>query len=149
MRVSRRDKRRGAAMIEFAIVAIPMFMLIFGCIEFARVSMMESLAQNAAYEAARHVMVAGARKSEAEAEANRILGYLGTRDAEVTVTPEDPTGAAQSGIDANTAKVTVRIRIPMDKNVIYLNRFTKDVTIEKVTTLTTERYSGYFDGNGS
>ena len=134
-------------MVEFAIVAIPMFMLIFGCIEFARVSMMESLAQNAAYEAARHVIVAGAEKQEAEAEANRILSFLGTRDAEVTVTPEDPSGAAQSGIDEHTARVSVRVRIPMDKNVIYLNRFTKDVVIEKETTQTTERYSGFFDGN--
>ena len=148
MSVSRNSDRRGAAMIEFAFVAIPLFMLIFGCIEFARVSMMESLAQNAAYEAARHVIVAGATTAEAEAEANRILGILGTREARVEIRPEDPTGVVQSSIDENTARVTVSVNIPMEKNVIYLNRFTKDVVIEKVTTLTTERYAGYFDGAG-
>ena len=137
--------RRGAAMIEFAIVAIPMFMLIFGCIEFARVSMMESLAQNASYEAARHVIVPGATAQEAEAEARRILGFLGTRQATVEIEPEDTSGSVQSSIDELTTRVTVRIRIPMDKNVIYLNRFTNDVVIEKATTLTTERYSGFFD----
>ena len=109
--------------------------------------MIESLAQNAAYEAARHVIVAGASKTEAQNEANRILGYLGTRNAVITVTPRDQLGTAQSTIDEDTATVSVNVRVPMEQNVIYLNRFTKNVVIEKETVLTTERYSGYYDGS--
>ncbi len=148
-RKNKNARRKGATMVEFAVCAVPFFLLIFTCIEFSRFSMMESLAQDAAYEAARHVIVAGAKKSDAVERAHEILSILGTREADVSVTATDINGKVQSEIDDETGGVSVMVKIPMSKNCSFLARFTNDIVLTKETTLTTERYSGYYDSSSS
>ena len=143
-----RPKRRGATTVEFALIVVPMFTLVFACIEFSRVAMIESMAEDAAYAAGRHVIVAGAKKAEAVAEANRLLALLGTRDVDVVVTPYDET-TEQNEIDDNTDEVKVEITIPISSNTLFISRFTGDVVITKTSTMKTERYKGYYDGASS
>ena len=67
--------RLGTTSVEFAIVA-PVFVFVIAvCGEFARLSMMRNLAQNAAYEAARYVMAEGAKVSDGIARA--LVGFDG------------------------------------------------------------------------
>ena len=67
--IRRRNKRRvrrdGAAVVEFAISASVLFLIIMGCVELCRMSMLRNLAQDACYEAARYSMVEGATTDEA------------------------------------------------------------------------------------
>ncbi len=52
--------RKGATVVEFAIVANLLMIMILTCMEFARLNMTRNLAQDAAYFAARYALVPGA-----------------------------------------------------------------------------------------
>jgi len=139
-------QRRGAAIVEFALVSIVFFVTVFTCIEFTRFNMIQHLAEDAAYESARMCMVQGAVKQEAIDEANRILGVLGVSSISVTVTPS-MNGTDQSEIDDDTTQITVDISIPMSSNTFFVPRFLGDFNIESTTTLAFESYNGYYDGS--
>ena len=57
----RKQKRTGAAAVEFAFVAPVVFLFVFAAFEFMRVSMLQSAADVASYEACREVIVPGAK----------------------------------------------------------------------------------------
>ena len=141
-----RSPRRGVAAVEFAIVAIPFFIMIFACIEFARVGMIESMAEDAAFQAARDAMVIGSVKAEARAEATSVLAVMGVKSASVDIHAEEADGTAQAELTDDTALIRVTVRIPMSANSLWLGMFTNDVVLEKTCTVTAERYKGYYDG---
>jgi len=140
-----RRSRRGAAVVEFALVGSVFFVTVFSCIEFTRVSMIQHLAEDAAYEAARLCMVHGAVKQEGIDEANRLLGSLGVSSASVTVSPVAD-GVSQTEINDETTQVTIDIAIPMASNTFFVPRWLGDFNIESTTTLAFEKYSGHYDG---
>ena len=137
--------RRGAAVVEFAVVATVFFVTVSTCMEFARFNMIQHLAEDAAYEAARMCMVQGAVSQEGIDEANRILGSLGVSSVDVTVTPSVE-GTTQSEINDDTTQVRVDISIPMNENAFFVPKFLEGFDIESTTTLTFESYNGYYDG---
>ncbi len=146
----RQNDRSGASIVEFAVVAGPMFIMIFGLIEFTRVCMMCGIAEDSCYMACRHVIVPGATVQEAIDRGNEVLAVMGTRGATFTVTPHDIRNAAQAGgIDEDTASITVDLAIPMADNVLAVGRWTRGITIRKSCTMTTERYAGFFDGSSA
>ncbi len=65
MRANNRGKarRKGAAVIEFAVIAPLLFLLIFGMIEFGRAMMSLEIMTNAAREGARHGVLNGSTNS--------------------------------------------------------------------------------------
>lgn len=86
-----RARRRGAATVEFAIVAPLLFLLVLGIIEFGRLMMVQEILTNGAREAARQAVLPTATKSEVEQvvknymDANQISGYtLQTTDPATT-----------------------------------------------------------------
>ena len=120
-------RRRGAAAVEFAIVAPIFFMLVIASLEFGRVNIIRHTADQAAYEAARHAMVPGATAAEATAKANSMLKVIGARDAKIKIVgPTDKT-------------VTVTIDVPMASNGWITPKFSKTKTIRATSTLKTER----------
>ncbi|TWT31180.1 TadE-like protein [Posidoniimonas corsicana] len=125
--------RRGAVVVEFAIIAPVFFMVIFAMFEFSRLNVLRHTADNAAYEAARLAIVPGATAADAENEANRILRIVGARDAVVTVTP--------AVIDRSTTEVTVEVAVPLNTNGLVTPRFTRGRTLQSRSTLRTERVS--------
>lgn len=129
------NRRRGATMVEFAIVAPIFLILLFGAFEFSRLNMMRSTASNAAYEAARLSMVPGATSAEATAEAQRILAVLGTRNASVTINP--------GTVSATDEEITVTITIPFADNAFMIPVFVGNMNIVAQSTLKTERYRGF------
>ena len=148
-RSPQKKKRSGATLVEFAVVAGPMFMMIFGLIEFTRVCMMSGLAEDACYAACRDVIVPGAVVQEAIDEGNAVLAILGTKGSTITVTPRDIANTAQTEIDEDTASVTVDLTIPMAQNLLFVGRWTSGVNLQKSCTMTTERYAGFFDGTAA
>ena len=138
-KIRNRQKRRGASAVEFAMVAPAFLIVIFSCIEFSRISKMRNLTQNAAYEAARLVIIEGSTNQDAIDEANLILSRLGTSGAVINVND----GAE---ITFETSEVTVRIEIPMSENSLVFPQIYNDKRIVSEVTLNTERYRGFFDG---
>ncbi len=126
------EKRRGTTMVEFAVVAPVFFIFMFAAMEFAHLNTLRNTAHNAAYEAARAAVIPGANQAKAEAEAQRILAAVGTRQFDITVT----------SITDASEEVTVTIDIPYADNAIMIPWFTGSVNIHSETTLKTERYTG-------
>lgn len=130
----RPGRRHGATIPEFALVVPVFFVLLFAGIEFSVISTIRSTANNAAYEAARKLVIPGAVASTGVDEATQIMAIVGVRNLTVTVTPPV--------IDDETAEVTVDISIPYSDNAIITPWFTGNVTINSQAKLRTERYGG-------
>lgn len=147
----KRSPHRGATAVEFAMVA-PVFVIVIAvCGEFARLSMMRNLAQNAAYEAARFVITEGATVEVGIAHANQILSRVGTANATVTINGSDGVadddGNVNNQIQFNTQTVRCSITIPLKENsAIIPSYFFGETKIEAAMTLRTERYRGFYDG---
>src|SRR5258705_13186240 len=123
--------RRGAVAVEFAITAPIFFLFLLASFEFGWLNVIRHTADNAAYEAARAVVVPGATAAEATAKATSILNVVGARGAKIQITP--------ANITASTTEVTVAIDIPMSSNGLITPRFTGKTTLHSQSTLKTER----------
>lgn len=102
---SYRKKRRGAAAVEFAIVAPVFFLLVFGMVEFGRMVMVQQVITNAAREGARRAVLDGATTSAVETTVEDYLTAGSISGAEVDVDPSPPTDAEYG--DPVTVTVTV------------------------------------------
>jgi|SRR3954451_5284085 len=136
MSVQHLDKKRlqgrvGAVAVEFAITAPIFFLFLLAAFEFGWLNVIRHTADNAAYEAARSVIVPGASAAEATAKATSILNVVGARGANIKITP--------SIITSSTTQVTVAVDIPMKSNGLITPRFTGKTTLHSESTLKTER----------
>lgn len=130
-RPKQKKQRTGATAVEFAIVAPVFFLILFAMFEFSHVNVLRHTADNAAYEASRVAIIPGATAADAVAEANRLLTVVGTRNANVTVTPPV--------IDESVDQVTVSVDVPMSRNSLIMSRFMTNSTLHSESTLRTER----------
>ena len=135
-----RVSRDGANLTEMALIFPFFLLLVFSCLEFARLSMMRNLTQDAAYYAARTAMVPGASVEEAEAEAERILSFLGTDSANVTIN-----GSSGGTLDDDSDVIEVTVVVPLDQNTLLFPQFTQGMTFESTARMRTERYDGFYD----
>jgi len=99
-----RRSRSGAAIIEFALLAPVLFMLILGMIEFGRVLMVAQLLTDAAREGGRQAVLAGSNTDKVTSTVDTFLTNAGVNGAHTAVSP-DPATANQG--DAITVTVTV------------------------------------------
>ncbi len=118
----RKSSRRGAAVLEMALVLPIFFMVVLGIIEFGRAMMVGQMVTNAAREATRLAIVDGSTNSNVEDWVEEFLNSaLGVNAADVTVDidvtaapgnddPLDEIGNAQS-----RDLVTVAVSVPFDK----------------------------------
>ena len=126
-----RGDRRGVSMVEFSLVVPVFLMILFAGFEFSRICLVRNAAHNAAYQAARRVMVPGATVADAQAEATRLLSIFGVNSFTLTVNPSPITLAAD--------RVTVSINIPASQCGWITPRFTNSLTIRAGSTLRAER----------
>jgi Flp pilus assembly protein TadG len=98
--------RRGAAMVEFAVVAPIFFLMVLGMIEFGRAMMVQALLTNAAQQGARAGSLDGAQASDVTAAVNSYLAAGGISGATSTATPSPPSSALPG------SDVTVQVSIP-------------------------------------
>ncbi len=87
-RTSRRARRRrGATVVEFALVAPLLILLIFGMFEFGRMMMVEQILTNAAREGARRAILEQSTATEVETIVSDYLTGSSVSGATVTVDP--------------------------------------------------------------
>lgn len=129
-----RKPRRGAAAVEFAICANIFFVLIFTCMEFARMNMIRNLAQDAAYFAARQAMVPGATVQEAIDAADDVMGMMTASGYTVDV----------EELGSDTPNVVVTVTVDFDEIALFAPMFLPNATIQTTARIATERYDGFF-----
>ena len=85
----RRQRRRGAAAVEFALVAIPFLILVFTMVEFGRFVMIYQILTDAAREGARQAVVESATPDDVETAVQNLLDKCTLSKATVSVSPSD------------------------------------------------------------
>jgi Flp pilus assembly protein TadG len=125
--------RHGTTIVELAIVAPILFMLLFGAIDFSRANAIRNTTENAAYEAARRIIVPGSTTQQACDAANHILDILSIKNASIAVTP--------AVIDNSTKQVSVTVSVPLASNLYAMNQFLNASTITRTCTLTREQFA--------
>jgi Flp pilus assembly protein TadG len=86
-RRNRVRNRRGSTAVEFALVAIPLFMFVFASIEFGRAMLGLQSMEESARAGCRAAVVEGATTEEVEAEVARILRASGIAKYNVAIEP--------------------------------------------------------------
>ena len=104
---SKRRQRRGAAAVEFAIVAPLFIMLVFGMIEFGRMVMIQQVLTNASREGARRAVVDGATIEDAK---DVVEQY--SASSSITVPRENITVSPDPAVAKNGDPITVSVSIP-------------------------------------
>jgi len=130
--VRKRRLRKGAVLVEFALTAPILFLVVFAAIEFSRVNTIRHSVANAAYEGARRGIVPGATATDARDAALAILNAVCVRNVEVTVEP--------SVITAGTSEITMTIDVPLDQNGWITPKFFKGDVLKSSCTLAREKY---------
>jgi Flp pilus assembly protein TadG len=105
-----RRNRRGAAAVEFAVVAPVFFLMVFGMIEFGRAIMVKQVVTNASREGAR-LAVLDSPSPTASTVVSTVKNYMqnagvSATAATVTINPSEPTTAGYG------QPVTVTVQIP-------------------------------------
>lgn len=101
--------RRGAALVEFAIVAPVLLLLVMGMIEYGRLVMVQQVITNASREGARQGTLEGATTASVTTTVNQFLAASRIHGAVVTVTPNPPSSAAFGN------PVTVAVQVPFSE----------------------------------
>lgn len=131
------QNRRGATTVELAAVLPVFLLLVFGCMEFSRISLIRSLGSNACYEAARASMVTGATEERAREIVDGVLGRLAIDGADTTVTFVDRNGNP-TDFDGSQ-RITVAVSIPYAENNPILPSNFSNITFDSEITLWTSR----------
>lgn len=87
------NRRRGAALIEFAFVAPVFFLMVLGIFEFGRAMMVQALLAGAAQQGARAGALNGAQASDVTTAVNNYLSAGGISGASTSVSPTPPSSA--------------------------------------------------------
>jgi Flp pilus assembly protein TadG len=91
----RKARRRGATTVELAVVAIPLFLLVFATIEFGRAMMSVQSLEEAARAGCRAAILRGATGEDVEGEVIRVLGAAGIANYTVSIVPSQLSSATQ------------------------------------------------------
>lgn len=98
-------RRRGASLVEFAVVAPIFFIFVFGIIEFGRMVMVQQIITNAAREGARQGIIPGATSNQVNSTVSSYLTSTTISGATTSVSP-DPTLATYG------QGITVTVSVP-------------------------------------
>jgi Flp pilus assembly protein TadG len=106
-----RIRRRGAAAVEFAMVAPLFFLLIIGMIEFGRMVMVQQVLTNAAREGARKAVLDGSTASDVVTTVTNYMkgAKITVTTSNVTLTPSDPTKTVFGD------PITVQVSVPFSQ----------------------------------
>ncbi len=134
MRHSQKRKQRGAAAVEFAIVAPLMFLVVFGTIEFGRAVMVQQVLTNASREGARRAILESATAVEVTTLVNDYLTSGSVSGATVAVSPTPFTTAGLGD------PITVTVSVPYDQVSWIPPWFLGGRTLSATTRMRAERY---------
>lgn len=130
----RRGANRGAAAVEFALVAPVFFIFIFGLIEYGRLVMVQQILTNAAREGCRVAILTTATTTSVKSAVTTYLSNAGISGSTPTVSPDPPTSATYG------STVTVTVTIPFS-SVSWLPtpQWLGSTTLKAVTAMRTEQ----------
>lgn len=118
----RQSSRRGAAVLEMALVLPIFFMVVLGIVEFGRAMMVGQMVTNAAREATRLAIVDGSTNSAVETWVEEFLtSAVGVTAADVTVditvtaAPGNDDPGGEIGNAQSRDLVQVAVSVPFDK----------------------------------
>ena len=97
VRTQRKSKRNrcGSVVVEFAVVAIPLFLFVFASIEFGRAIMVSHVMEEAARTGCRASVVGGATTESVEDAIESVIAQAGINEYTVEIEPEDFSTAEQ------------------------------------------------------
>ncbi len=81
------QQRRGTVTVEFAIVAIPLFLFVFGTVEFGRAMMCRQSMEEAARSGCRASVIQDATAASVEEEVDKIMQIAGIPEYSVEIEP--------------------------------------------------------------
>lgn len=87
-RGSKTASRRGATTVEFAICLPILFSVLFGLLEFARVTQLQQAARLAAFEGARAGVSLNASTTDVKSAVNKVMSAVSISSFTTTITPE-------------------------------------------------------------
>lgn len=128
-----RQRRCGAAAVEFAVISPVLFIMVFGMIDVGRAVMVQNLLTNAARDGARTAVLDGVTSQEVITQVSDFLAASSVPNASVNVTPSDLTTAAQGDPVAVSASVPFN-SVSWLPSSIYL----KDVILESTVIMRRE-----------
>lgn len=102
---SHKQRRRGSATVELAVVAPVVFLLIFAAVEFGRLLMAMHGLEEAAREGCRQAILVESTSTEVQDTVAARLGTFGISGYTLTTEPSPPTDACQ--FEPVTVKITV------------------------------------------
>ena len=137
-----RAARKGAALVEAAMVMPMFFLAIVGIIEFGRGMMVSQLVTNASREAARRAIFDGSTNADVDSYiGDKLSGALGVQPADVTVnitiTPDPRNNTTGNNLVTATTfdLVTVEVVVPFDKVSFFAGHFLKGNNLRAETTM--------------
>lgn len=131
-----RRRTRGAAAVEFALVAPIFVLLVFGMIDVGRAVMVQDLMTSAARDGARKAILEGSTASEVVSQVTDYLAASSVPSATVTVTP-NPLNSAAIG-----DPVSVTVQVPFDSaSWLPSSWFFKGATLEATVVMRRETAS--------
>ena len=101
--------RRGAAAVEFALVAPLLLLMVMGMIEYGRMVMVQQVITNATREGARRAVLDGSTTGDVTAAVQTFLTNARVNGAVVSVTPDPPSSASFG------EPVTVSVQVPFSE----------------------------------
>lgn len=131
----KRKNRKGAAAVEFALVAPVFVLLIFGIIEFGRAMMVQQILVNASREGARRAVLDGAT---ADAVRQSVVDYL--QKSSVKVPSENVLVSPDPGTARNNQEISVSVSVPF-ADVSLVPPFIYDGDLRANTTMRSEKFN--------
>lgn len=104
-----RKYRRGAAVVEFAIIAPVFFLLVMGMIEYGRMVMVQQVLTNASREGCRMGVLDGTTAADVTTMINSYMTAARINGATVTMNPNPPSSAGYG------QSVTVTVSVPFNQ----------------------------------
>jgi len=127
-------RRRGAAVVEFAVVAPLIFLLLFGMIEFGRMLMVQQIMTNASREGARRAIIESSTVPEVTAVITDYLQTNSVSGAALTIEPTDLTTVGAGD------PVTVMVSVQYDQvSWLPTSQRLSGVLIQGISTMRAER----------
>ena len=127
-------RRRGAAVVEFAVVAPLIFLILFGMIEFGRMLMVQQILTNASREGARRAIIESSTVPEVTTV---ITDYLQTNSVSGAILSIDPPDLTTLGAGD---PITVSVSVQYDQvSWLPTPQYLGGVTLQGISTMRAER----------
>jgi Flp pilus assembly protein TadG len=107
------EKRRGAAVVEFAAVAPVLFLIILGLFELSRALMVREMLTHAARKACRRAILGTYTNAQITGEVTSTLAAIGVQGETATVVINDQLGQQLSPSTPPQTEITVRVTVPV------------------------------------